>query len=87
MQVNDIEDYEAEFDMEEAGWLDEEEEHDPFDEAYEAIFDAEDDVSEDVEQAYERDAVTGQKASQPKIAKLNQSKVSQRELDELFLQH
>ena len=84
--MNDMEDYEGAVDFEEAGWLDDQEEHDDFEEEYDKIFSDDDEVDRDVDLAYERDPVTGQKAKRPKIAKLNQSNLSQREMDELFLE-
>lgn len=85
--MNDIEDYEGSISLEEAGWLEDAEDDDPFDAEYEKIFSEDEDVTEDVQRAYEHDPVTGQKAQRPKISKLNQSKLSRRELDELFLEH
>lgn len=80
-----IEDYEGEISFEEAGFLEDEEDEDPFEEEYEKIFSDDDEVDADVERAYERDPVTGRKAKRPKIAKLNKSDLSEREMDELFL--
>lgn len=77
-----IEDYEGEIDLESAGYLEDYEEEDPFEKEYEKLFDEEEDETLE----YERDPVTGVRSKQPKIAVLNQSKISSHELDELFLQ-
>lgn len=81
-----IDDYEGELDLEEAGYLEEQEEtSEDFEKEYDKMFNADADVDEDVE-AFELDAVTGRKSKKPKMSILNKSKVSKQELDELFLE-
>ena len=55
-----------------------------FETEYERIFSDDGTVDRDIGE-FERDAVTGRKAKQPKMSVLNKSKVSKQELDELFL--
>lgn len=68
--------------MEAAGYIDDQpEEEDLFDKTYEEIFDNEDyEVDADVEQLSDS-------KERPQLRPLNQSKLSKRELDELFLEH
>ena len=83
--MNDLEDYEGELDLEEAGWLeDAEDEEDLFDAEYEKIFSEDGDVDADVQEMTTSKRVA---STRPAIAKLNQSRLSQRELDELFLEY
>ncbi|MFT4250184.1 MAG: hypothetical protein ACMXYD_02375 [Candidatus Woesearchaeota archaeon] len=84
--VNDeyIEDYEGELDLEDAGYLEDYEEEDSFEQEYDKLFD---EGSESASLEYERDPVTGRKAKKPRLSVLNQSNVSTQELDELFLEN
>ncbi len=78
------EEYEGEFDLEEAGYLDDADDEDAFDKEYERIFSDDAELDEDVK-AYERDAVTGRRAKRSRMSVLNKSKLSKHEMDELFL--
>ena len=83
--MNDLEDYEGELDLEEAGWLeDAEDEEDLFDAEYEKIFSEDGDVDADVQEMTTSKRVA---SARPAMAKLNQSRLSERELDELFLEY
>jgi hypothetical protein len=73
-----IEDYEGDIDIEEAGYLEDADEEDTFEAEYERIFDGEDlQVNEDV-QEFERDAITGKRSKQSRMAVLNKSKLSKK---------
>lgn len=76
------EEYDQEFDLEDAGYLEDYEEEDSFEEEYERLFG---NSSSKTEDEFERDPVTGRRASRSKLSVLNQSSVSGDELDELFL--
>lgn len=79
-------DYEGEIDLEEAGYLEDAEDEDTFEKAYDSIFERDDEVEADVGRVeYDHDAVTGRKAKRPKLSALNKSRLSKQELDELFL--
>ncbi len=80
-----VDDYEGETDLEEAGYLEDLEEEDPFEQDYDQIFAEDAQVDADVEE-FEHDSVTGRKAKRPKMSVLNKSKLSKQELDDLFLE-
>ncbi len=80
------EEYEDEFEMEHAGYLEDEEEQDSFEKQYEQLFEEESENFEEDIELFERDPVTGRKAKKNRLSVLNQTQLSKQEMDEIFLE-